>query len=81
MNACMKSMILYSSEVQTRGSTPIFSKGKTLFVRGETVAMDECEALEKASPRKGETILNSIPFEFEDGQKTATQQSTTRRKI
>lgn len=61
----MKSMILYSSRIAgDRGETvAVVSKGEVVFVRGQTVNFDIEKALRAARPRKGETVLNTIPID------------------
>lgn len=63
-----KSMILYSSRAAfldrdgKNASRAITVAGETVFVRGEVLEADFETALEKAKPREGETVLNSIPL-------------------
>lgn len=63
----MKSLIIYGSHTKlTNAHKPVipqtpFAVGQ-YFVRTESFNGDYPEALEKAKPMEGETVLNSVPL-------------------
>lgn len=70
----MKSAILYASKAAGERTTCVMAGTSAtnkfsiapavpLFVRAELVEGDCLSALDKAKPRDGETVLNTIPIE------------------
>lgn len=57
-----QTMVVYASDYNYggRGYTPITDNGVTLFIRGEHSKRDAMDALERASPAPGETVLNTF---------------------
>lgn len=63
----MKSAILYGSRVKLTGAhkpvfTPRNGKRAEYYVRVKVVDLDINEALLKARPMVGETVLNTVPL-------------------
>lgn len=60
-----KSLILYSSREFSKGCQIIsaYDSGNAIpiYIRTEVFDGDIAEALDKAKPRAGETVLNTIP--------------------
>ena len=61
-----ESVILYTREYVGRGKYQSIYCGKhnetEILIRTETVACNVGQALDMAKPRKGEIVLNTIPF-------------------
>lgn len=65
----MKVLILYSSSLEVTESQPIAVPGTAspIYIRMEVVeAATLCKALDLATPREGETVLNTIHHPDED---------------
>jgi|TARA_R110002167_G_scaffold13686_1_gene56451 hypothetical protein len=62
----MKSIILYAQETPSPEHQMVRvvreKDSTTLYVRAEIVDDDPDFALDKAAPREGEVVLNSVPF-------------------
>ncbi len=60
----MKSAILYSALTQLSSRHyPVGKLPALIYVRMSVVRCHYSDALDRANPRKGETVLNSVPLD------------------